>query len=136
VRASNLSSGAPDAGLPYLLPAFAAAFLGATQFRGGRFNAWGALVAVLLLGTGTTGLSLASAPQWSLDMFTGVVLIAALAVTGFQRRSLGARRLLPRLRIRRTSEQQYGTRGSDADGQAATTGGAGASGPRHTNEEE
>ena len=49
----------------YLLPAFAAAFLGATQLKNGRFNAWGTIIAVLLLGTGTTGLALADAPQWS-----------------------------------------------------------------------
>jgi ribose transport system permease protein len=36
---------------------------------------------VLLLGTGTTGLALASTPQWSTSVFTGVVLIVALAVT-------------------------------------------------------
>ena len=43
----RVNSGSPEAGPPYLLPAFAAAFLGATQFRGGRFNVWGAIVAVL-----------------------------------------------------------------------------------------
>jgi ribose transport system permease protein len=87
VLASTISSGDPGAGTPYLLPAFAAAFLGATQFKHGRFNAWGTLVAVLLLGTGTTGLALANAPQWSAEMFVGVVLIASLAVTGIQRRA-------------------------------------------------
>ena len=39
------------------------------------------MIAVLLLGTGITGLSLASTPQWSTSMFTGIVLIVALAVT-------------------------------------------------------
>ncbi len=87
VLASTIGSGDPSAGTAYLLPAFAAAFLGATQLKNGRFNAFGTLIAVLLLGTGTTGLALASAPQWSADMFVGVVLIAALAVTGIQRRS-------------------------------------------------
>jgi ribose transport system permease protein len=86
--ASTLGSGSPTAGTPYLLPAFAAAFLGATQFKHGRFNAPGTIIAVLLLGTGTTGLGLASAPQWAGDMFVGVVLIAALAVTGIQRRAV------------------------------------------------
>jgi ribose transport system permease protein len=90
VLASTLQSGAPSAGTPYLLPAFAAAFLGATQLKHGRFNSWGTIIAVLLLGTGTTGLGLASAPQWAANMFVGVVLIAALAVTGIQRRSSGA----------------------------------------------
>jgi ribose transport system permease protein len=87
VLASILGSGDPTAGTPYLLPAFAAAFLGATQLKNGRFNAWGTIIAVLLLGTGTTGLALAAAPQWSQEMFVGVVLIASLAVTGIQRRS-------------------------------------------------
>jgi ribose transport system permease protein len=103
VLASTLQSGSPSAGSPYLLPAFAAAFLGATQLKHGRFNSWGTIIAVLLLGTGTTGLGLASAPQWAANMFVGVVLIAALAVTGIQRRSTGtagARRPWARLRPR------------------------------------
>jgi ribose transport system permease protein len=87
VLASMLGSGSPSAGTPYLLPAFAAAFLGATQLKHGRFNAGGTLIAVLVLGTGVTGLALANAPQWAGDMFVGVVLIAALALTGLQRRS-------------------------------------------------
>ena len=57
-----LGSGSPTAGTPYLLPAFAAAFLGATQLKHGRFNAGGTIIAVLLLGTGVTGLALANAP--------------------------------------------------------------------------
>ncbi len=87
VLASTIGSGDPAAGTSYLLPAFAAAFLGATQLKHGRFNAFGTLIAVLLLGTGTTGLALANAPQWASDMFVGVVLIASLAVTGIQRRA-------------------------------------------------
>jgi len=89
IIASTLGSGDPTAGTPYLLPAYAAAFLGASQLHPGRFNAWGALIAVLLLGTGTTGLGLASAPNWTPSMFTGVVLIAALVITGAERRALG-----------------------------------------------
>ncbi len=88
VLASTIGAGDPSAGTAYLLPAFAAAFLGATQLKHGRFNAFGTLIAVLLLGTGTTGLALANAPQWSSDMFVGVVLIASLAVTGVQRRAV------------------------------------------------
>lgn len=79
VLASYLGSGNPTGGTPYLLPAFAAVFLGATQFKHGRFNAWGTIVAVLMLGTGITGLALAAAPAWAADLFTGIVLIAALA---------------------------------------------------------
>ncbi len=88
ILASQLASGSTSAGTDYLLPAFAAAFVGATQFKGGRFNAWGTVVAVLMLGTGILGLALASAPAFSSSMFTGLVLIAALAGAGARRRTL------------------------------------------------
>jgi ribose transport system permease protein len=101
VLASQLQSGSPSAGSSYLLPAFAAAFLGATQLKHGRFNAWGTIIAVLLLGTGTTGLALANAPQWAANMFVGVVLIASLAVTGIQRRATTGRGRLAWARLRR-----------------------------------
>ncbi len=80
---SQVSSGSPEIGPPYLLDAFAAAFLGATQF-GGRFNAWGTVVAVLLLGTGKTGLVLVNAPVWAPNMFSGVVLLVALILTNVE----------------------------------------------------
>jgi ribose transport system permease protein len=83
--ASQLASGTPDVGPTYLLDSFTAAFLGATQFRGGRFNAWGTVVAVLTLGTGRTGLVIVGAQPWVSDMFTGVVLIAALALANVER---------------------------------------------------
>jgi len=93
VLASSIGAGSPTAGSPYLLSSFAAVFLGATQFKEGRFNAWGTLLAVTVLGVGTTGLGLAGAAPWTGSMFTGVVLITALAVTGVQRRSgVAARR--------------------------------------------
>jgi ribose transport system permease protein len=103
VLASTIQSGSPSAGTPYLLPAFAAAFLGATQLKHGRFNAWGTIIAVLLLGTGTTGLGLANAPQWAANMFVGVVLIASLAVTGLQRRATTGTRRFAWARLRRAA---------------------------------
>lgn len=81
-----VGGGSPTVGPPYLIPVFAAAFLGATQFKGGLFNAWGTLVAVMLLGTVDAGLALASVPQWTPYVFTGAVLILALAISGMQRR--------------------------------------------------
>ena len=93
---SQVSSGSPDIGPPYLLDAFAAAFLGATQF-GGRFNAWGTVIAVLLLGTGKTGLLLVGAPVWAPSMFSGVVLLLALAATNLER-TIEARSFISRRR--------------------------------------
>jgi ribose transport system permease protein len=110
VLTSIIGSGDPTAGPPYLLSAFAAAFLGATQLRGGRFNVPGTLIAILLLGTGTIGLGLAAQPQWVLNMFTGVVLIAALAVTGLQRRRTGRASWWKRRQERQEmSDDQAGT---------------------------
>jgi ribose transport system permease protein len=81
VLAGRVSSASPEAGPAYLIPAFSAAFLGATQLRQGRFNAWGTVIAVLLLGTGNVGLLLAGGPIWTPQLFEGVVLIAAVALT-------------------------------------------------------
>lgn len=88
--ASQLGSGLSNAGDPFLIGAFAAVFLGATQLKNGRFNSWGTIIGVLLLGTGTTGLGLASQPQWVQNQFRGWVLIASLALTGLQIRTAGA----------------------------------------------
>jgi len=79
--ASRVQAADPSAGPTYLIPAFSAAFLGATQFRRGRFNPWGTLVAVFMIGTGSQGLLLAGAPQWTPQLFQGVVLIFAVGLT-------------------------------------------------------
>lgn len=90
ILASQISAGVPNVGPPYLLDAYAAAFLGATQL-GGKFNAWGTVLAVVLVGTGKVGLSLAGAPVWLQTMFSGVVLLSALLLVNVERR-LEARR--------------------------------------------
>jgi ribose transport system permease protein len=92
----------PTLGPPYLLPAFAACFLGMTQVKVGRFNVWGALIALFLLATGVTGLQLAGAQLWVTDLFNGVALLGAVSVAliAFERRGARiktrtARRALP-----------------------------------------
>lgn len=106
VFASSVGSGSPTAGTPYLLAAYAAAFVGATQLRAGRFNAWGTVLAVLLLGTGTTGLGLATSAQWAASLFTGSVLIVALVLTG-------GRVALPAVLRRRTGTSQQDVTGKE-----------------------
>jgi ribose transport system permease protein len=86
VVTARVTSGSPTIGPPYLLPAFAAAFVGATILARGRFNAWGTVIAVLLLGTGTEGLADVNAPVWADSIFVGSTLIAAVGFTGWQRR--------------------------------------------------
>jgi ribose transport system permease protein len=95
-EAGILGAGSPDVGNSFLIPAYAAAFLGATQFRHGRFNPWGTVAAVLLLGTGDVGLLISSAPDWTTDVFQGAVLIVAVGLTSHRSGSLGA--VLDRIR--------------------------------------
>jgi ribose transport system permease protein len=85
LQASQLSTGDPTISSGFLLPAFAAAFLGSTQFKGGRFNVGGTLVAVALLAIGVEGLSLGGAPVWTPTMFNGVVLLLAVGFAQVQR---------------------------------------------------
>lgn len=71
----------PNSGGQFLLPAFAAAFLGATAFTPGRFNAWGTTFSVYLVITGIVGLSLVTNQVgWLAYAFNGGILIVAVAV--------------------------------------------------------
>ncbi len=87
ILTANIQAADPNNGPSYLIPAFSAAFLGATQFRHGRFNPWGVIVAVLMLGTGSVGLLLVGSPTWAPQVFQGAVLIAAVGVTVVQVRN-------------------------------------------------
>ena len=73
----------PSSGASYLLPAFAAAFLGATAIIPGRFNPWGSFVAVYFLVTGITGLQLRGAGSFVQQLFYGAALVLALALSRF-----------------------------------------------------
>jgi ribose transport system permease protein len=83
--AGVLGSADPYSGLNFLLPAFAAAFLGATTILPGRFNPWGAIVAVYFLATGITGLTMLGIPLWVTNMFNGGALILAVAISQLTR---------------------------------------------------
>jgi ribose transport system permease protein len=90
--AAKIGSVDPLVGPSYLLPAFAACFLGMTQLKPGRFNVWGTFVALYLLATGVKGLQLAGGQLWITDLFNGVALVGAvsLAVAGQRRRAVRA----------------------------------------------
>lgn len=74
----QLGAADPSSGAAYLLPAYAAAFLGTTVIRPGRFNAWGTVVALALLVTGVTGLQLLGAASWVEQVFNGGALVLAV----------------------------------------------------------
>jgi ribose transport system permease protein len=90
--AARIGSVDPLAGPSYLLPAFAACFLGMTQLTPGRFNVWGTFIALFLLATGVKGLQLVGGQLWITDLFNGVALVGAvsLAVLGERRRAARA----------------------------------------------
>jgi ribose transport system permease protein len=83
----NLGAAVPSIGASYLLPAFAAAFLGATTLRPGRFNAWGTVIALYLLEAGVTGLQLLGASSWVEQVFNGSALVVAVTFARFASRN-------------------------------------------------
>jgi ribose transport system permease protein len=91
LNTAAVGSATPEAGASFLLPAFAAAFLGATTIRAGRFNVWGTVLGVFLLAVGITGLQLAGVATFVQDLFNGTALIIAvsLARLGELRRERG-----------------------------------------------
>jgi ribose transport system permease protein len=74
----ELSVADPALGPDYLLPVYAAAFLGATTIKPGRYNAWGTVVALYLLVTGITGLQLLGLESWIQQVFNGTALVLAV----------------------------------------------------------
>lgn len=81
-----LGASAPTVGLGELLPAFAAAFLGATAIRPGRFNAIGTVLAVYLLAAGITGLQMLGAQFYVQQLFNGGALLIALTLSALAAR--------------------------------------------------
>ncbi|MET0171071.1 MAG: ABC transporter permease, partial [Agrobacterium vaccinii] len=79
--AGMTGSADPLSGLNLLLPAFAAAFLGATTISPGRFNAFGAVIAVYFLVTGITGLTMLGADAYVQNLFYGGALVIAVSLS-------------------------------------------------------
>lgn len=84
--AGTSGSADPTSGTSFLLPAYAAAFLGATTIVPGRFNAWGTIIAAYFLVTGVTGLAILGLGAWVQDVFYGGALIVAVALSQIARR--------------------------------------------------
>lgn len=79
VQTGRTGSAGPTIGPEFLLPAYAAAFLGATTIRRGRFNVWGTVTGVFVLAVGVAGLGLLGAPFWVGNVFNGCALIIAVS---------------------------------------------------------
>jgi ribose transport system permease protein len=81
-----ISASDPNVGPSFLLPAFAAAFLGSSVLEPGRFNPWGTFIAVYFLVTGVVGLELIGLAGWIEQVFYGASLILAVAISRFATR--------------------------------------------------
>lgn len=77
----TLGAADPAGGAPFLLPAYAAAFLGSTALRPGFFNPIGTLMAAYFLTTGVTGLQLLGIEDWVQQFFYGIALIFAVVLS-------------------------------------------------------
>ncbi|WP_448005160.1 ABC transporter permease [Agromyces bauzanensis] len=84
---SRINAGDPTVGPSFLLPALTAVFLGSTQFKGGRFNVLGTIVAMYVLAVGIKGLQLAGSPRWVNDLFYGLSLLLAVALSQWDKTS-------------------------------------------------
>lgn len=86
LQAAQLGSGNPNIGPPFLLPAFAAAYLGATAFRINTFNVPGTVVAVFTVSIGITGLQLFGMEFFMAPIFQGLSLILAVVAVRYLKR--------------------------------------------------
>jgi ribose transport system permease protein len=81
LNAGTTGGADPLSGLTFLLPAFAAAFLGATAIIPGRFNPIGSVIAVFFLVTGITGLNFLGVDTFVQNIFNGAALIVAVSAS-------------------------------------------------------
>jgi ribose transport system permease protein len=86
VLLAQSGAGNPGIGANFTLTALAAAFLGATSVRPGRFNVIGTLLAIYFLNAAITGLTFAGVQSFINDLFTGAALVFAVALSALLRR--------------------------------------------------
>jgi ribose transport system permease protein len=86
LMASNLGSGQVAAGDGFMLTSFAAAFLGSAALREGQFHILGTFIGVLTVAVGNNGLAMIGAPIFTQYLFSGSLLVVAVALGGIGRR--------------------------------------------------
>lgn len=81
ITTARTASSIPNTGASLLLPAFAAAFLGAAVSRRNQFNVGGTVVGVLFLQVVQTGLTFMGYEQDVQNIAQGVILVGAMLVS-------------------------------------------------------
>jgi ribose transport system permease protein len=83
--ASLIGSGTSAAADGYLMPAFAAVFLGSATLRDGDFHIVGTLIGVFFIGIGFNGLAIFGVPTFVQYFFRGGILILAVGLSSVAR---------------------------------------------------
>jgi ribose transport system permease protein len=86
LMSSNLGSGQTAAGDGFTLTSFAACFLGSAALREGQFHILGTFLGVLTVALGNNGLAMIGAPIFVQYVFSGALLVLAVALSGVGRR--------------------------------------------------
>jgi ribose transport system permease protein len=83
---ATFASADPNSGPNFLLPAFAAAFLGSAILSDGRFTMLGSVLGTFLIALATNGLEIAGVNFAAQPIFNGAVLVVAVGLTEVLRR--------------------------------------------------
>ena len=83
--ASLIGSGTSAAADGYLMPAFAAVFLGSATLKDGEFHILGTLVGVFFIGIGFNGLAILGVPAFVQYFFRGGILVLAVGLSSVAR---------------------------------------------------
>jgi ribose transport system permease protein len=77
---ARAGSSSPDAAIGLLLPAYAAAFLGASTLKPGEFHIAGTVIGVLLASVTVTGLTMLNVAFWVSYIVQGGILLLAVGL--------------------------------------------------------
>ncbi len=83
LQLTRVGSAAASDGGTLLFPALAAVFLGATAIRPGFFNVWGTIIGAVFVSVSVSGLALSGASGWASNVFNGLALLAAVALSTY-----------------------------------------------------
>jgi ribose transport system permease protein len=83
--ASLIGSGTSAAADGYLMPAFAAVFLGSATLRNGDFHILGTLIGVFFIAIGFNGLAIFGVPTFVQYFFRGGILVLAVGLSSVAR---------------------------------------------------
>lgn len=87
ILTARLGTGELRGGDPFLMESVMASFVGYSVLASGKPNVFGTFVGAIFTGIMVNGLTMINVPVYSLDIFKGVVLIAAVSLHAIQKKS-------------------------------------------------